>query len=69
MRGLFQNDPVVRYTRDRRGRFATETRARIDALEDEVKRLRFECEKWRRLAQAVTDVLTLYNREKLRISQ
>ena len=68
MKGLFQNDPVVKYTRDKRGRFATATRARIDVLEDEVKRLRLECEKWRRQAQAVTDLLTMYNRERFCIS-
>lgn len=68
MKGLFQNDPVVRYTRDRRGRFATEERARIDRLEEEVRRLRFECEKWRRQAKAVTELLTMYNRERFCIS-
>lgn len=68
MKGLFQNDPVMKYTRDKRGRFATEARARIDVLEDEVKRLRLECEKWRRQAFAVTELLNMYNREKLCIS-
>ena len=68
MKGLFQNDPVVRYTRDKKGRFATAARARIDVLEGEVKRLRLECEKWRRQAQAVTELLTIYNRERFCIS-
>ncbi len=55
MNGLFDNDPVfTARKRDNKGRFATAERAMYDKASKENSYLRFEVEKYRRLAEAPT---------------
>lgn len=63
MIGLFDNDPVFKERRrDSKGRFATAERAMCDKATKENSYLRYQVEKYKRLAEAPTETFIAQQR-------
>lgn len=63
MMGLFDNDPVFKeQKRDSKGRFATAERAMYDKATKENNYLRYQVEKYKRLAETPTETFIAQQR-------